>query len=159
MEDVPYMRPVSQGANAGRRSDPFNNPTLRSPGDAGWGTRNINHRRPMGDPYLCHTTAPPQQNQICSIRLIRKICSLKSPKISLIRLIRRQKFRRHANVLTFVQSTDYLCTVLNNKLKIKMKNQTSVPDSKCRGDACVARVSPIKPRQMHSRPMPRVNVR
>ena len=41
-------------ADAGRRPDPINNPTLRSPGDAGWGHRQQRNSRPPGDPHVCH---------------------------------------------------------------------------------------------------------
>ena len=65
----PEAVPLSHIANAAGTADPFNNPTLRSPGDAGWGQR---HRyqpspdgRPLSVPHHC-----PTQSILINIHII-----------------------------------------------------------------------------------------
>ena len=60
-------RPLSHPANAAGTADPFNNPTLRSVSDAGWGQTNQTHSRPTGDPHFyLRPSVPQKQNKIAN---------------------------------------------------------------------------------------------
>ena len=53
-----FIPPPHCSTNAGRRPDPFNNPTLSEPASAGRGSTPLDERRPTGDPDPCPPTAP-----------------------------------------------------------------------------------------------------